>query len=154
MVGIYGSGKVYPVSNMMAGWQLSLYVAPRYCPISFIVRVNLSDAIVPRSKIQPSKSMHRPWKSVSASGSRIGFFRGFLPLNFLVLGDFPLFLSVRIFNSLPSGEKDGFYLIIPSPFLDIYCYYVEFTFCVCSNLYRLINMEISVNSLLSSLLDR
>ena len=39
------------------------------------------------------------------------------------------------------------------PILDISCYYVEFTFCVCRNSYGLVNTEICINSLICSLLD-
>ena len=56
-----------------------------------------------------------------------------------------MFLSVEIFDSLPSDGQDGF---------DISCSYVEFKFCVFRNLFGLINTEICINSLLSSILDR
>ena len=154
MVGISGSGKVAAVSVMVYGWQLSLYVSPRYCYISFIVIVNFSDAIGPRSKVQPSKSVHRPWKSVLVLGSGLGLFWCFLPLYILVLEACPLFLSVGIFNSLPSGGKDGFNLTVPPPFLNIFCSYVEFAFCVYRYSHGLIKMEICINTLPSSLLDR
>ena len=69
----------------------------------------------------PSKSVQRPWKSVSVSGSRLDLFRGcFLPLYFFGLETFPLFPSVGIFNPLPSGGRDGFYSTINPPFLDIF----------------------------------
>ena len=154
IVGISGSGKVDVVSVMMAGWKLSLYVAPSHCSSSFIVLENLSDALGPRSKLEPSKSVHRPWKSVSVLGSRIGLFRGLLPLYFLGLESCLLFMSVGIFDSLPSGWRDGFDLTMTPPFLNLSCSYVEFTFFVCSNLYELIMTEICINTLLSSLLDR
>ena len=51
MVSISGSWKVATVSVMMEGWQLSLYVASRYCSSSFIILVNFSDALGPRSKV-------------------------------------------------------------------------------------------------------
>ena len=51
MVDISGLGKVAGVSSMMDGWQLSLYVALRYHTSSFIVQVNLSDALGPRSNM-------------------------------------------------------------------------------------------------------
>ena len=41
---------------------------------------NLSDALGPRSMIQPSKSVHRTMKPVLASGSELSLFLGFLPL--------------------------------------------------------------------------
>ena len=154
MVGISGSGKVSAVLVIMAGWQLSLYVAPRYLYSSFIVWANLSDALGLRSKMQPSKSLNWTWKSVSASGSGIGLFQGLLNLYFLVLEDFPLFPSVRFFDSLLSDGRDGFDLAITTPFLDISCSYVEFTFCVCHNSYGLIETEIFIKYLLSSILDR
>ena len=53
MEGISGSGKVAEVSFIMDGWQLSLYVDPKYRSISFIVLMNLSDALGPRSKLWP-----------------------------------------------------------------------------------------------------
>ena len=65
-----------------------------------------------------------------------------------------MFPSVRIFDSLPSGGRDGFDLTIYSHFLDLYRSYVEFTFCVCRKIFRLIEMEICVDSLFGSLLDR
>ena len=73
---------------------------------------------------------------------------------FLGLEACTLFLSVGIFDSLPSGGRDGFDSIIPPTFLDISCSYVEFVFCVCSSSYGLIKMEICINTLLSSLLGR
>ena len=73
---------------------------------------------------------------------------------FLGLEDFPLFLSVEIFNSLPPGGRDGFDSNITPHFLDLSCSYVEFTFCVCYNSYGLIKTEICIKNLLSSILDR
>ena len=133
---------------------MSLYVAPRYCYSSFIVLANLLDTIGPESKVYPSKSVRRPWKSVSVLGSGLSLFRGVLPLYLLGLEDFPLFLSVGIFDYLPSGGRDGFDSTIPPTLIDISCYYVEFMFCVCRNLYELINTEICINTLISSILYR
>ena len=93
-------------------------------------------------------------KLVSVSGSRLGLFLVFLPLHFLGLEDCTLLMSIGIFNSLPSGGRDGYESIITPPFHYIYCSYVEVTFCVCQNLCRLINTEIFINTLLSSFLDR
>ena len=73
---------------------------------------------------------------------------------FLGVKAFPLFLLVGIFNSLPSDGRDGFYLTITQPFLDLSSSYVEFTFCVCRNFYGLIKTEICINNRLSSILDR
>ena len=98
--------------------------------------------------------MHRPWNAVSVLGFGLGLFQSFLPLYFLGLEDCSLFLSVGIFDSLPSGGRDGLDLTILPPFLDIYCSYVEFKFCVCCNLYGLIKTEIYISTILSSLLDR
>ena len=98
--------------------------------------------------------MHQPWKSVLVSGSGLGLFQGFLPLYLLGLEACPLLQSVRISNSLPSGGQDGFDMTITPHFLNISCSYVDFKFCVCRNLYRLIKTEIYINTLLSSLLDR
>ena len=133
---------------------MSLYVAPRYRSSSFVVMENFSDALGPRSKLYPYKSVHRSWKSVSVSGSGLGLFQGFLPLYFLGLEACPLFPSARIFDLLPSGGRNGFYLTIPLPLLYLYCSYVEFTFCVCRNSYGIIKTEICINTLLSSRLDR
>ena len=86
-------------------------------------------------------------------GIRDCFTSKLLPLYFLGLEDCPFFPSVGVFDSLPSGGRGGFNLTIPSPFLDISCSYVEFTFFVCCNLHGLIKTEICINSLLSGLLD-
>ena len=82
------------------------------------------------------------------------FISRFLPLCFLGLEACPLFPSVGIFDKLPSGGRDSFNLTIPSPFLNLSCSYVEFTFCVCRNSYRIIKTEICINYLLSSNLYR
>ena len=58
------------------------------------------------------------------------FILRFLPLYLLGLEALPLFLSVRIFNLLPSGGRDGFDLTIPPHFLDLSCYYVELLFVI------------------------
>ena len=65
-----------------------------------------------------------------------------------------MFPSVGTFDALPSGGRDGSDLTIAPPFLNLSCSYVEFTFFVCRNVYGLINTEICINNLLSSLLDR
>ena len=80
MVGIYGSGKVAAVLVMMYGCHLSLYVYSMYLYNSFIVMEIVLDALGPRSKVYPSKSVHQPWKSVSVSGSGLGLFQYFLSL--------------------------------------------------------------------------
>ena len=148
-----GRGRWPRFSFIVDGLQMSLYVAPRYRSSSFIVWANLSDALGPRSKVYPSKSVNWPWKSVSDPGSGLGLFRSFLPLYFLVLESCPLLLSVRIFDTFTSGGQDGFDLTIYAPFLDISCSYVEFNFCVFCNLYGLIKTEICINSLLIFPLD-
>ena len=102
----------------------------------------------------PTKSVHRPWKSGLALGSRLGLFSYFLPLYLLGLKGCPLFLLTGIFDSFPPGGQDGFDLTISPPFLDLYCFYVEFAFFVCRNLYGVIKAEICINCLLCSLLDR
>ena len=73
---------------------------------------------------------------------------------FLGLETFPLFPSVGIFNSLPSGGRDGFDLTITPPFLDLSCSYVEFTICVFHNSYGITKTDIFINTILSSILDR
>ena len=73
VVGISGLGKVAWVSVIIAGWKLPLYIALRYHSISFIVRAKFSDALGPRLKMYPSKSVPRPLKPVSDLGSELGF---------------------------------------------------------------------------------
>ena len=132
------------------GWLASVNVCCSKVSLQFLHSSRFFlDALVPRLKVQPSKSVHRPWKLVSVSGSRLGLFQGFLPLYFLGLEACPLFPSFGIFDSSPSGGRDGFYPTIPSPFLDLSCSYVEFTFFVWRNSYGLIMTEICINSLLS-----
>ena len=125
------------VSVMMAGWQLSLYAALRYHSSSFIFLENLSDALGPRSKVQPSKSVHRPWNPVSVLESRLGYLDISCLYTFWDWRIVPCSCQ-SIFDSLPLGGRDGFDLTIPSPFLNLSCSYVEFTFCVFRNLCGLI----------------
>ena len=94
MLVVSGSGMVARVSVRISGWKLSLYVAPRYRYISFIVQNNLSDAIGTRSKIYPFKSVYRPLKQVSDLGSGTVMFLRLLPLYLLGLEALTLFPSV------------------------------------------------------------
>ena len=147
-------GKVAGVSVMMTSWNISLYIALRYRSSSFIVRADFPDDLVPRSKMQPYKSVHQPWKLVSALGSGLGLFLGLWIMYFLVLESCFFYLSFGIFDSLPSGRRDSFDSTTPSTFPWYFLSYVEFTFFVCRNLYGLVKTEISINFLLSSTLDR
>ena len=139
---------------MMDGCQMSLYVAPRYRSSYFIFLVNLSDALGPRSKYIAFQVSTLALEVSLVFGLRAWFIFRFLASVLLGLGGFPTFTVSWDIDSLYSCGRDGFDLTIPPHLLNISCSYVEFKFCVCRNSYGLVNTEIFIKSLLSSLLDR
>ena len=98
---------------------------PRMRSSSFMVLVNLSEALSAILKMQPSRSLHRPLKLVldSRSGPWI-LVRVLLTLYLFGLDACPLLFSVDPFISLPSGDRDG--LFQTTPFRFSYSY-VSFT---------------------------
>ena len=76
---------------------------------------------VPRSKLYPSRSLHRPLKLVSSSSSRPWVLvHIFSTLYILVFYACPLIFSVGPFNSVHSGYQDGLILTMPFKFSHSY----------------------------------
>ena len=87
-------------------------------------------------------------------GIRTWFILRFLASVLIGIGGLLLFPISWDFQWITLRWAGWFWFDHPPPFLDVSCSYVEFTFCVCRNLYGLVKIEICIISLIISLLDR